>query len=178
MSNKWNMWVAMSALHKALRHADVEAAAYAAAWLCQFPKLKHAAWRRVCAFTAEDLNGEGAERIAALHYNWSVSHEDDCLFSAILYLCDLVEQRGGKLERTADELKCAAFYWVHNQGRVLDPPEYAEDVHTGSGSLADWWAQVNALGDPSVWREDAMKYAPPKKNKPKQQDEGQLSLLE
>ncbi|MBN2002982.1 MAG: hypothetical protein JXA21_06465 [Anaerolineae bacterium] len=175
MANGWNMWVAMSALHKALRHGDVETAAYAAAWLSQWPKLAEAAWRRVCAFPAEDLAGEGAERVAALHHNWVAGHEDDNLFAAILYLCELVKAREGALDRRADELKCAALYWVSG-GRQMEPPSYAEDVHTGGGTLDDWWGQVNALAPASPWREDAMRYNPPKKEKA--QASRQVSFLE
>lgn len=165
----WNMSVAKSALHKAMRRGDVDTAAYAAAYLCAKGIYgQEAAWRRVLAFPAEDMCGEGVERVIALYHAWRDGHELDNLFAAIIYLCELAK-RG--LNRSADELKNAAFYWV-DSGKEVKVPDYAYDVHTGVGTLREWWDDVNKLAQPSKWREDAMKYKPPQKDK-----EGQQRLL-
>jgi len=157
----WNHSLAVSALHKSLRMGLIETAAYCAAWLCRYTRGKSAAWRRVLAFCSEDLGGEGAERVAALYTCWQGGHEDDNLFSAIIYLCRLVTgeptlERKKGLNREADELKCAAIWWIQS-GKVVDPPREAYDIHAGSGTLAGWWADVNKLGPPSPWRTDAMR---------------------
>jgi hypothetical protein len=80
-----------------------------------------------------------------------------------------------RLNREADELKNAALYWVQG-GRDWLPPDYAKDVHAGAkgATLEDWWNDVNTSSDPSPWREDAMKYVPPKREEPVGK---QLSML-
>lgn len=169
----WNMWIATSTLHKALRRGDVETAAYAAGWLAtRGDNFRASAWRRVLAMPAEDLCGEGAERVAALHYNEANGHELDNLFAAIIYLCEVVTARAGVLDRRADELKNATLYWLQG-GREVKVPEYAKDVHAGMGTLADWWADVNASAPASPWREDAQRYVPEK-----QKPSPQMSLPE
>lgn len=157
----WNQSLAVSALHKSLRKGDIETAAYCAAWLGRYEAGRNAAWRRVLAFPSEDLSGEGAERVAALYRCWEAGHEDDNLFAAILYLCRLVRgeptpERKEGLNREADELKNAAIWWIQS-GKVVPPPAEAYDVHTGSDTLASWWASVNNLAPASPWREDAQR---------------------
>jgi len=152
----WEPRLATSTLHKAIRRGDAETAAYAAAFLSESGyQGTLSAWRRVLAVPAEDLNGFGVEKVVAFYQAWNAGHELDHLFAAILYLCGVVKEHG--LDRTADELKNAALYWV-NGGRDTQPPEYAFDCHSGHGTVAQWWEQVNAQCAPSQWREDAMKY--------------------
>ena len=156
----WNHSLAVSALHKSLRMGLIETAAYCAAWLCRYKRGKDAAWRRVLAFPSEDMGGEGVERVIALYRCWEAGHEDDNLFDAIIYLCRLVTgeptpERKKGLNREADELKCAAIWWIQS-GKVVDPPKEAYDMHVGAGTLASWWANVNKLGPASPWREDAV----------------------
>ncbi len=157
VSEKWNPKMGTSTLHKAIRHGDVEMAAYAAAYLCSLGYGGiMSAWRRVLAVPGEDLNGSGVEKVVAFYQAWNVGKELDNLFAAILHLCTLVQERGGKLDRSADELKNAATHWIQS-GREVEPPDYAYDWHSGHGTLQGWWDQVNAMGPASKWREDAMK---------------------
>lgn len=166
---KWFHSLAVSALHKCLRLGDIETSAHATAWLMRYPSGQSAAWRRLLAFCAEDLGGEGCERVAALHYNWVQGHEDDNIYAAIIHLCRLVKgvptvREPGQLNREADELKCAAIYWVQID-KPATPPQEANDMHLGNGTLMDWWNVVNKLGPASPWRDDAMKMRLEKKTK-------------
>ena len=174
----WNYGLATSTLHKAMRRGDIETAAFAAAFLLKRGGGPDRAWRRVLAFPSEDLSGVGVERVAALFVAYNGGHEDDNLFAAIIYCCNLAalgktvvdeienSRKPGRLDRTADELKNAMFARMQ-QDDLLPVPSYAADVHTGQGTLADWWADVNSAADPSPWREKAMEWHYDDKDKPK-----------
>jgi hypothetical protein len=175
---QWTISIAKSVLHKSMRRADVEYAAYAAAWLIDHyertvgsrKKGLAAAWRCVLAFPSEDLCGEGVERVAALNHCCREGHEADNLFAAIIHLCRLVDpssvqlpvRESGQLNRWADELKNAAIVWVQGREglhpRKMTVPDYALDHHCGFEKTTEkWWRQTNTLGPASPWREDAVR---------------------
>lgn len=169
---KWSDAIAKSVLHKAVRRAEVELAAFAAAWLMVHGKKAgiEAAWRCILAFAGEDLCGEGADRIAALHYCWKEGHECANLFASIINLCrlvkptsvDLPDRAPGQLLRSGDELKNAALVWIQGGDgaapREIPVPDYALDHHNGFEQTADkWWDHVNVLGPASPWRADAVR---------------------
>jgi hypothetical protein len=84
--------------------------------------------------------------------------EQDNWFAALLHLWGLYKPA----ERTAWEREQAevgtvwrdAVEMVRSGNHPAVPAE-ALDVHTGHGTLDEWWAMVNALAPASPWREDA-----------------------
>lgn len=106
-----NHRIAVSGLHKALRKGAIEQANYCAAFLSRYTLGAYAAWRRVLAFPAEDFGGVGAEVVVALYHSYRSTGNYDTIYAAIHYLCELV-QVAGRLNRDADELKCAALFWL------------------------------------------------------------------
>ncbi len=120
---KWDHRLAVSALHKSLRRADVVMAQFAAAFLMRYDLGGRAAWRRMMAFPAEDMMGAGAIMVAQNYGLWKESRCDEIAFRTVHSLCQLVRERGGTLDRQADELKNAAIAW--NQGMRLPLPVLA-----------------------------------------------------
>lgn len=136
----------------------METAAFAAAYLLRYDP--YAVWRRLMAFVSEDLTGAGNAHIhaASFYQCWRTSKEEDNIYACIIKLCEIVRKLG-TLDRTADELKCAAVAWVNGVGELagMRPPEYSYDVHTGQGTDEDWWSGVNEMWAGSKYQADAMK---------------------
>lgn len=107
---KWDHRTAVSALHKSLRRGDEQIAQFAAAYLLRYDIGRRGAWRRIMAFPAEDMNGEGSEVVAQNYLAWASAYCDEIVFLTIRHLCQVVRLKG-KLDRSADELKNAALAW-------------------------------------------------------------------
>ncbi|MBP8055148.1 MAG: hypothetical protein KA314_04870 [Chloroflexi bacterium] len=115
---KWDHRKAVSALHKALRRGDEKTAQFAAAYLLRYDLGAQGAWRRILAFPAEDMAGEGAQVVARNYLAWKDARCDEIAFLTIHHLCELVRMKG-QLDRSADEFKCAALAWCQGLRQPL-----------------------------------------------------------
>lgn len=120
-------------MRSGFQNGDIAQTAYAAQWLLS-NRCAPNAWAEALAFCIDAHCGQGIEFVEGLRQCWANGLEDDNLYSAIIYLCrgvagEPTPERGvGRLNREADELKCAVLFWYQDRLHMTD--EYPEIVPT------------------------------------------------
>lgn len=153
-------------IYQSLARGEIEPAAHAAAYLFfltgdgknKDDKAYLAAWRPVLHLPFTHLRGMDTDFYAACYTCFQNGHEHDNWYAAALNITKDIRLFEEYHPLPPDEVMPLR---QQAEAQVPDPeqhppiPPEALDMHTGHGSLADFWTYANALGPASPWRDDA-----------------------